>query len=73
MDLLDEATDKKAKRETYISKITRIYTPVVLLLAIAIAILGPMIMNITKIIHNLFFKLITINSVTRKCHKIHEC
>ena len=48
LDLLDEATDKKAKRETYISKITRIYTPVVLLLAIAIAILGPMIMNITK-------------------------
>lgn len=48
LDLLDEATDKKAKRETYISKITRIYTPVVLLLAIAIVILGPMIMNITK-------------------------
>lgn len=48
LDLLDEATDKKAKRETYISKITRIYTPVVLLLAIAIAILGPMIMNTTK-------------------------
>ena len=47
LELLENATDKKAKTETVVSKISKIYTPVVLILAIIITILLPFIVDIT--------------------------
>lgn len=46
LDLVEHATDKKAKTETFVNKAARIYTPVVFLLAILIAIILPLISNV---------------------------
>ncbi len=42
LELLMEATDKKAKTETMVSKISRVYTPIILLLAILVLIILPL-------------------------------
>jgi Cd2+/Zn2+-exporting ATPase len=44
--LLEEATEKKAKLETKVSKLSRIYTPTVLILSILIAVLLPIITSV---------------------------
>ena len=46
LDLLESATDKKTKTETMISKISKIYTPAVIILAILIIIFLPLIFNV---------------------------
>ena len=46
IELISDATDKKAKTETKISAISRIYTPTVLILALLTAITLPTIFNI---------------------------
>lgn len=46
LDLLESATDKKTKTETMISKISKIYTPTVIILAILIIIFLPLIFNV---------------------------
>lgn len=48
LELVENATDKKAKTETFVSKITRIYTPIVLILAIITAIILPLFGNSIK-------------------------
>lgn len=47
LDLVENATDKKAKTETFVNKLAKIYTPIVLILAILTAIFMPMIFNVT--------------------------
>ena len=47
LDLVENAADKKAKTETFITRFARIYTPVVVGLAAAIAIIPPVIGLIT--------------------------
>lgn len=47
LELLDTATDKKAKTETTISKISKVYTPIVLILALIVAIFLPLISSVT--------------------------
>lgn len=47
LELLENATDKKAKTETTISKISKIYTPVVLLLALIVGVFLPIISSVT--------------------------
>ena len=47
LELLMEATNKKAKTETIVSKISRIYTPIVLLLAIIVLIILPLLFNVS--------------------------
>ena len=53
LDLLESATDKKTKTETTISKISKIYTPIVITLAIIIIITFPIFFSIplTESIH----------------------
>ena len=43
LELVENATDRKAKTETFVSKAAKIYTPIVLGLAILVAIFMPMI------------------------------
>lgn len=43
LDLVENATDKKAKTETFVNKAAKIYTPIVLLLAVLVTILLPII------------------------------
>lgn len=47
LELVENATDKKAKTETFVNKASRIYTPIVVFLAIIVAIFLPIILNIT--------------------------
>lgn len=48
LNLVENATDKKAKTETTVSKLAKIYTPVVFVLAILVAIFMPLIVkNVT--------------------------
>lgn len=46
LDLVENATDKKAKTETFVTKASSIYTPIVLGLAIIVAIFLPMFIDI---------------------------
>lgn len=43
LDLVENATEKKAKTETFVSKLARVYTPIVVGLAILVAIFLPII------------------------------
>lgn len=45
--LTETATDRKAKVETFVSKASKIYTPLVLILAILVAITFPLIFNMS--------------------------
>ena len=47
LELVEDATDKKAKTETSISKLSRIYTPTVLVLAILVAVFLPIFSTVT--------------------------
>ena len=47
LELLDSATDKKTKTETLVSKISKIYTPSVIIMAILIMIFLPIFTDIT--------------------------
>ena len=46
LELLEDATDKKTKTETIVSKISKIYTPIVIILALLIVICLPIVFNI---------------------------
>ena len=45
LELVENATDRKAKTENFVSKAARIYTPTVLILAMLVAIFMPMIIK----------------------------
>lgn len=45
LNLVENATDKKAKTETFVSKAAKIYTPVVMALAFLVAIFMPLIIS----------------------------
>lgn len=47
LDLLEDATDKKTKTETFVSRASKIYTPVVLVLALIISIFMPLLFDIS--------------------------
>ena len=46
LNLLEDATDKKTKTETFISKDSKIYTPAVLLLAVLVAVFLPVFFRV---------------------------
>lgn len=52
LDLVENATDKKAKTETFVSKASAIYTPIVLSLAAIVAVFLPMFTEITYLGNN---------------------
>ena len=47
LELVENATDKKAKTETFVNKASRIYTPIILILAILVVVLMPGILGIS--------------------------
>lgn len=47
LSLIDDATDRKAKTETFVSKAAKIYTPIILGLAILTVIFLPLLTNIS--------------------------
>ena len=65
LELLESATDKKAKTETVISKISKIYTPVVVILAILIMVLFPLVFKISM--HDSIYRGLTFLVVSCPC------
>lgn len=47
LELVESATDRKAKTETFVAKAAKIYTPVVLVLAIMVAVFLPILFNVS--------------------------
>ena len=47
LELLENATNSKAKTETFVAKASKIYTPVVILLAILVILLLPLLFNMS--------------------------
>lgn len=47
LELVENATDKKTKTETFVNKASKIYTPLILLLALFILVFMPVFFNIT--------------------------
>lgn len=47
LEMLEEASDKKAKTETMVNKMSKVYTPIVLILSILIIFALPLIFNIS--------------------------
>ena len=47
LELVENATDKKAKTETFVNKVAKIYTPIVIGIAILVGIFLPLISNVT--------------------------
>ncbi len=45
LNLVENATDKKAKTETFVAKAAKIYTPIVLVLAIIVAVFMPIVIK----------------------------
>lgn len=45
LNLVENATDKKAKTETFVAKAAKIYTPVILVLAILVAVFMPLVIK----------------------------
>lgn len=62
LDLLESATDKKTKMETSVSKISKVYTPVIILLALLVMITLPIFFKVpikTSIYRGLTFLVIS--------------
>lgn len=47
LELVENATDKKANTETMVSRISRVYTPIVLVLAVLVAVFLPLISKVS--------------------------
>lgn len=45
LELVEQATDKKAKTETYVSRLAKVYTPIIIVLAILVAVFMPMVIS----------------------------
>lgn len=58
LNLVENATDKKAKTETFVSKAAKIYTPVVLALAVLVAIFMPILISDTTYSQSIYRALI---------------
>lgn len=65
LELLESATDKKSRTETFIAKFSKIYTPVVVILAILIIVLFPLLFNISM--HDSIYRGLTFLVVSCPC------
>ena len=62
LDLLERATDKKTKTETSVAKVSKIYTPIIIILAILVTVLLPLIFKVplkTSLYRSLTFLVIS--------------
>ncbi len=65
LSLVENATDKKAKTENFVSKAAKIYTPIILLLAILIIIILPLFPSIS--IHDAIYRALVFLVVSCPC------
>lgn len=65
LELLESATDKKSRTETFIAKFSKIYTPVVVILAVLIMVLFPLVFKIST--HDSIYRGLTFLVVSCPC------
>ena len=65
LELLESATDKKSKTETVVSKISKIYTPVVLFLAFMVSVILPTIFNVS--VNDALYRSLTFLVISCPC------
>lgn len=65
LNLVENATDNKAKTENFVSKAAKIYTPIVIILAIIVIILFPLIFNIS--LRNSIYRALTFLVISCPC------
>lgn len=65
LNLVENATDRKTKTENFVSKVAKIYTPIVLLLAILTLILLPLLFNIP--FNKALYKALTFLVISCPC------
>lgn len=65
LNLVENATDNKAKTENFVSKAAKIYTPIVIILAIMVIILFPLIFNIS--LKNSIYRALTFLVISCPC------
>lgn len=58
LNLVENATDKKAKTETFVAKAAKIYTPIVLGLALLVAVFMPLVVKGTTYMESIYKALI---------------
>ena len=58
LNLVENATDKKAKTETFVAKTAKIYTPIVLGLALLVAVFMPLVVKGTTYMESIYKALI---------------
>ena len=66
LNLVENATDKKAKTETMVSKLAKIYTPTVLVLAILVAVFMPLLVKGISYIDSIY-KALTFLVISCPC------
>lgn len=65
LNLLEDATDKKTKTETFISKASKIYTPAVLLLAVLVAVFLPVLFRVN--LSDSIYRVLTFLVISCPC------
>lgn len=65
LNLLEDATDKKTKAETFISKASKIYTPAVLLLAVLVAVFLPVLFRVN--LSDSIYRVLTFLVISCPC------
>lgn len=65
LEMLEEATDKKTKTETIISKISKVYTPLVIVLAIMIIIFMPILSDVS--VYDAVYRALTFLVIACPC------
>lgn len=65
LELLESATDKKSKTETVVSKVSKIYTPVVLFLAFMVSVILPIIFNVS--VNDALYRSLTFLVISCPC------
>ena len=76
LDLLENATNSKAKTETIVSRISKFYTPIVIILAILVILLLPQLFNMDysdSIYRGLTFLVISCPSQHFSASNFCEC
>ncbi len=65
LELVENATDKKARTETFVNKAAKIYTPIVIIIGILIAILLPIFTDVS--ISNSIYRALTFLVISCPC------
>lgn len=65
LELLESATEKKSKTETVVSKVSKIYTPVVLFLAFMVSVILPTIFNVS--VNDALYRSLTFLVISCPC------